>query len=416
MEKTPWRTIFVGTGSSILLFLFIYLFLAPGDRDFYEKSLPDKPVKFEQIKISGRTEGHPSWYFEAESGYSNKNQELTILADVTSGEIYKNDQPVLKDLHMKEAKVYRSSKEFEGFKHSNGAPSTESGYLTATLNLAQLTPSKEGTKKQKPDYYSINADYLKYSENRKTTLIKGSVNVSGKKYKILSGIMEIDHDKEISRFSDNVRLYRKNLFLNCSTLEYLSKDEKIISTGKLTFILTQKKRKTNAMAESLTAFNDDKKDMLLGGPIYLSQTKKTVSADNATINESNKILELKGHVKAIFDKGQNILSPDTLKQIDSSETKDFLKNKTNLTADRLVIFTDTENSQVYGNVVITQKNKEARSDFASYDEKNDQIIMTGNVEIKKENGWVKCKKVFVSIKDESLTAQGEVRSEFMLKK
>lgn len=416
MEKTPWRTIFIGTGSSILLFFIIYLFLAPGDREFYDQNLPDRPVQFHSIKIMGRNEGQPSWYFAAESGYSTKNQETTVLENVSSGEIFRGGEPVLKDMRLREAVIHRQSKEIEGFKAPNGLPSTESGYLSAQLNMAELTPPKAGEKKKRPIFYTITADYLKYSENNKKTEIKGQVRASGKKYTVYGGLMEIDHEKEISRISENVRLYRKNFFLSCSTLEYISKDEKIISSGKLKFILTQAKHKTNALATSLVAYNDEAKDILMGGPIYLSQAKKSATADQANLNEAKHTLTLTGGVDAVFEKGQQILDPEDLRKIDNPETKEILKQKTQLLSDSLLIFTDTENAQASGKVIITQKGKEAHSDFASYDEKKDQIVMTGNVEIKKENGFVKCQKVIVLIRDESFTAIGEVKSEFIIKR
>ena len=403
----------MGTGASILLFMVIYLFLSPGNSDFFNMSLPDQPVKFVNVKIMGRDGGQPSWYFEAENGYSTKNQDVTVLNYVSSGEIFKDGDPILRNLDVRQARIYREKKEIEAFKTVNDNSSKEAGFLNATINLAKLE-NKE--KERKTDNYFITAEYMKFYQNEKRSEARRNVKAKGARYIIRAEYMEIDHDKEFSRFSDTVRLYRKGLFLTCSTLEFNSKEEKIDSVGAVNFTLYQKGRRTGAIAQKLTAYTDETKNIELAGPIFLSQAKKNVTAQNAIINESNNTLVLKGSIEAIFEKAQQILKPETIQQIENEETKAALREKTKLTSNQLMIYSNTENADAAGNVIITQSNKQARSDTASYNEKKDELTMTGNVWIKKENGWVKCQRVVVDIKNEAFTAVGEVKTEFILKK
>jgi len=64
--------------------------------------------------------------------------------------------------------------------------------------------------------------------------------------------------------------------------------------------------------------------------------------------------------------------------------------------------------------MVTQKGRETRADSAVYDDKNEVLTLSGNVFIKKEEVWVQCKQVIVSIRDETFEAIGVAEAKFKL--
>jgi len=96
------------------------------------------------------------------------------------------------------------------------------------------------------------------------------------------------------------------------------------------------------------------------------------------------------------------------------EARKFLKEKTVLYADRLDLSTKTSNAKAYGSVLVVQNEKEAKADMAIYDDKEETMVLTGNVYLKKKDDWVKAEKVLVSVRNETFEAVGSVEAEFKI--
>jgi lipopolysaccharide export system protein LptA len=65
-------------------------------------------------------------------------------------------------------------------------------------------------------------------------------------------------------------------------------------------------------------------------------------------------------------------------------------------------------------VEVTQKGREARSETAVYDDKNETLTLTGNVHMKKAKEWISAGKVIVSVRDETFEALGSAEAQFKL--
>jgi lipopolysaccharide export system protein LptA len=65
-------------------------------------------------------------------------------------------------------------------------------------------------------------------------------------------------------------------------------------------------------------------------------------------------------------------------------------------------------------VEVSQRGREARSDSAFYDDRNETLRLTGNVHLKRESEWLSCREVFISVKNETFEARGVAESRFNL--
>jgi lipopolysaccharide assembly outer membrane protein LptD (OstA) len=103
-------------------------------------------------------------------------------------------------------------------------------------------------------------------------------------------------------------------------------------------------------------------------------------------------------------------------KVKGEEAKGALQEKTVITCNRLRLSTENGDCTAYGKVLVSQKDKEAKSDEAFYQEESENIILTGNVYMKRKNDWVKANKVIVSVDKETFEAIGAVETIFKVKK
>jgi lipopolysaccharide export system protein LptA len=98
----------------------------------------------------------------------------------------------------------------------------------------------------------------------------------------------------------------------------------------------------------------------------------------------------------------------------NTEAKKILKEKTVLTSDELIFSTRTGDARASGSVIVSQRQREAKADRAVYNDKDETLLLSGNVFLKKGKDWISCRKVIVSVKNETFEAIGSVEAEFKL--
>ena len=139
-------------------------------------------------------------------------------------------------------------------------------------------------------------------------------------------------------------------------------------------------------------------------------------AGSGILNDKQRTLLLSYKVKAIIEKIEDAIKDGSAEKVKGAEIKKVLKEKTIVTADKMFLRFDDKNFTAKGNVVVIQKGKRAKSNFAKYNEENEEIEMTGNVFMEKKDQWIKTEKIIVSVKNEAFHAIGNVETEFIIKK
>ena len=86
-----------------------------------------------------------------------------------------------------------------------------------------------------------------------------------------------------------------------------------------------------------------------------------------------------------------------------------------LWSDRLVVRLETRDMQADGRVKVEQEGRLATGDRATYTERDQTIIVSGNVRMREADGsWLRADKVIIAIADETFEATGNVETEFTL--
>ena len=400
MENTPWRLIFVATGSSLLLLILVFFVVLP------KTSTPSlesgKIANLKNMHVSGHDKGRKVWEFYAESGYVDRDQRATILENVTNGTLYKDGDIITKNLLAPRVKANPNSKIVEAY-------SNEKKLLSAEIAFV----SKGSSKKDR--FANISAGRLTYNPDQKSTTLSDNIRIKNKEVVLRSNQMNINHDREVSDLTENIQIIRNDINLKCDSLHYDSKDERLEADGNVKSQIKAKQR-TFLDTNRMILFIDDKKDVEAYGSVEVVQGKKAAVASTLVYNKSTKNILLYGGVKAIIQKGKALLKSDTIKKLDNPDAKTLLEEKTFITSDKLSLSTSNGDAHAEGKVIVSQKGREAKSNIADYSDKTEIITLTDNVYLKKEKAWIKCSRVEISVKDETFTAFGSIEAEFKLKK
>lgn len=399
MENTPWRLIYVATGASLILLMLVYIIVLP-------KSEPatsgEKIATFKHIHVAGHEKGEKVWEFSSESGYVDKDQRTSVLSNVSNGTFYKDSKVISKSLTAPLVKANPSSKIADVF-------SDKDKRISVDIVFTKTKNNKNGR------FANLQADNLSYNPGSKKSTVSGNIVIRDKGVLLKANQMTIDHDAETSDLSDKILIDRKDISLKSETLHFDSKAERLDAYGKIAAQIKGKQR-SHLKAGQMTLYLDDKKNVEASGSIEVIQGKKAAVANYLLYNKTTKALQLTGNVRAIIQKGKNLISESSIKNLNNPEAKKLLEGKTFITSDKFTFGTTGGDAKAEGNVIISQKGREAKSNIAEYSDNKDLIILTDNVFLKKNGTWVKSKFVEVSVKNETFTAIGSVEAEFRIRK
>ncbi|OGC38594.1 hypothetical protein A2526_04165 [candidate division WOR-1 bacterium RIFOXYD2_FULL_36_8] len=361
----------------------------------------DKITSLKNAYMSGYNEGKKSWEFYATEGWSDKYQQITYLKDVSKGNLYEDGELITSNLSASTVKVFKRSKIVE-------AAGLEKKQLSANIAFT----SKKNKEKRK--FAGIKSNFLKYIPNDKRTELAGNINIKEKNIKISGEKMAIDHNEETAKIENNVKVIRSDISINCNILAYDSKQEKLNLFENITAKI-KGKQKTKVKADNISFFLDDEKDININGNIELTQEKKNIVGNKAFYNKKENNIFFQDGTKAVIEKGGALLKEETTKKLKSPDAKNLLKEKTIIEANALNLSTKNGDVRAEGNVFVSQKGKEAKSDYADYSDLLEIITLTKNVYLKKDTDWIKCEKITVFVKDEIFEATGSIEAEFKLK-
>lgn len=409
-EKFPWSAIYIGTIFSLIILGIAYYFMSPKNGDFFSTTKTEKITEFKNTFVSGRKEGKKIWSFFAAEGWTDKGHAVSSLKNVTQGKIYSNGELVATEISAPFAKTYRYSEAIElyGF---DPTKAKEQSKLKAFIELGKI--SKQDSK-NKSQWRKLIADQLKHFPQEKRSEIIGNVIVSRKDDLIKAQRININHANKVADITGQVKIVRQDGNLKTEELRYFTTQETLSTDKAIVLQVEEEKTITTLEAKGANFYLDLDKDINFKNGVELLQGKKLAIAKQAVYSQKSKELTLKDKAKIVFAKASNLLKVETVKKLKSEETHKSLKEKTILTANQLTFSTTTGDLKASGSVFAYQQGKEAKSDNAIYNDKDEFITLTGNVYIKKKSDWVKAKKVVISVENETFEAIGGVEAEFKL--
>ncbi|MFA6170678.1 MAG: LptA/OstA family protein [Candidatus Margulisiibacteriota bacterium] len=405
MENNAWKIVYLATIFSLIVLGLAYYLMVPRDAELYSQEKTDKLAEFYDTRVTGRKEGRKLWEFTAEKGWTLKNQDASQLINVKNGRIFnKKGALVVASLVAPRAIVNPRTEIIEAFGQPEGV--NKPSKLKAVVDLGKFSS------KNKQDWTTIIADYIIYRAQQSNSEMTGRAFLIKKNSRLLADAIGIDHEKKIARISGHLRLQRQDGLLKAFFADYYGESEKLDVYGSVTFEVKDKGSKaTTIRCGRAILFNDPNQDVELYGGVEAVQGKKVSLAGNGIYSRKGKKLFLFGETKTIIEKAQALVRQETARKIHDVE---FLRARTYITSDSIEFSTRSGNARAAGNVVVTQKGKEAKAESAYYDDKREILTMKGSVQMKKGTDWLSCKKITVYISREVFEAEGMVEAKFEL--
>ena len=368
------KTIFV-LAAVLLIFLIAYYIIRLSEKiDLLQTFVPEKIVVFKNVHMSGK-EGDSSWEIFAEEGWTGRDRNITTFEFVTRAQIDKGGRPLIKNLTARRLKISKN-KDLEVFRKAENEKNGKQ-YLNAQIDFNAIS-----NKNKKRKFSSLTADKIKFNPDTKKALMTGGVKIVKDKMTILSDRINLDLDKDIATFE--------------SRSSFIKKDSRLYANFATSY------------------FDEDRLDMT--GSVEVFQKNKTAVSDKASYDDKAKTIVLSSNVKAVIEKLKNMIKEKSAKKVKGEESKKALQEITVIKCDKLDLSTEKGDCTAYGRVIVSQKDKEARSDEAVYSDDSENIVLTGNVYMKRKDDWVKANKIIVSVDKETFEAVGAVETTFKVKK
>ncbi len=358
----------------IIIALVVYVIKVSDKIDLLQSLIPEKIAVLKNVHMAGK-EGANYWEVFAREGWTGRDRNTTTLEFITDAEIDKNGRPLIKDVKARRLKLSKNN-EIEVLKQADEEKGGDR-YLSLLINFNAIS-----NKKKKIKFSTLTADSVKFNPNTKKAAITGNIKILKDKLLIRSEKIDLDLDKNIATFE-----------------------------GRSSFSRAGSKLQAN----SAVAFFDEDR-IFMSGSIEVIQKNKTAASDTAIYNDGSKTIVLSSNVKAEIEKLGSMMKEKSAKKVKGKEAKNALQEKTLIICDNLQLSTEKGDCRAYGNVHVHQKDKEARSDEAVYQEGSENIVLTGNVYMKRKDDWVRANKVIVSVDKETFEAIGRVETVFKVKK
>ena len=262
---------------------------------------------------------------------------------------------------------------------------------------------------------TIYSDEARYDEKLKISFSPGAAKVvhldkeSHNRITVITGSkMTVWHEEKKILIEKDVRLDREEDKFHIPP-DTLAKDkkEKRERTEKAI-----KKERTVVTADVMEYWSK-KKDVFFTGNVVLLQKDKKTTGDKAQILDGPKLIILEGNAKMTQINGDWLVTEKIMEpEKDNKEHERIIKEKMNITADKIVIDQKTSDFTATGNVVITQrvagnKDRMSKSDQCVFKDAEGTLTLTGNVRIEKENkDWMTATKAILYTDSQNFKAFG----------
>jgi lipopolysaccharide export system protein LptA len=399
-ESISWKSIFWGVFFSLFVLVVTYLLIAPRENTFFIQDKSDQLAQFQRTRVVGRQDGKTVWELQASSGWADKAQEITYLNDVKSGKIFnKKGQLILHSLSAPTALAWRHSEVVEA-----------SGGVRAYLDIGKFTAQP----KKQSDWTRMTGLTLKYVPADKRSELTGQVTLAKRDSVISAERMTIDHERKVASILGAINLTRQDSNIRADSLDYYGETEGLKAAGNIRLKLKESRTSTVIKCAQADLFVDLNRDIGLSGKLEVAQGKKMSLADAGTYSRRQQKLFLRGNTRTILEKAEAEIKPETVRKLDSPEQKKLLRQKTVIRSREIVFSLKTGDARATGSVEVTQQGREARSDSAFYDDKEETLSLSGNVFLKRGEEWLRCQQVLISVKDETFEARGVEEGKFNL--
>lgn len=395
-DHISWKTVYLGAIFSLLVLFFAYFFIAPySPPQTQEKG--NNLGEISNVRYEGKKEGKKLWEVIAKAAWKKKGEDVVHLTGITDGKIYNDKEKLaITGLFSSFADIQEQATFVLVFENDKDKR------IKAKFNMQNGNENNNS----KPDWMTVNAKSAKYSFSDKKSELSDNVRLTKKNLTINAGYAAVFLDTGRMDITKEVLVSRSDGFAKSDTAQYLRDNKQLNMLGKVSMQIKGKKDKTEIKCNQAEIYDDPDKNVSFMGSVEAIQGKKASVGETGLYSKNSKEFTLVGKTKTVIEKAGEMLKKDTAAKLRNRDAKNILKEKTILTASSITFSTSDGDATAAGSVEVFQKEKEAKSDQANYDEKEEILSLTGNVFLKKGNEWIRCKQVIISIKDETFEALG----------
>jgi lipopolysaccharide assembly outer membrane protein LptD (OstA) len=149
------------------------------------------------------------------------------------------------------------------------------------------------------------------------------------------------------------------------------------------------------------------------GAVVLTQSERTAKAGKVVYSEARGVIELTGDVEVEQRSGEWLVDSGVAEKPRDADAVKALRSPVRLWADRLVVRLETRDMEATGRVKVEQEGRLATGDRATYAQRDQTIVVSGNVRMREADGsWLRADRVVIAIADETFEATGNVETEF----
>jgi len=144
--------------------------------------------------------------------------------------------------------------------------------------------------------------------------------------------------------------------------------------------------------------------------IKFTRPGSTLTGDKITVYYDEKRAVIEGNVKIIQEKTQETKS--------KQEERVLKEGPVTIQCDEVEVFWKKPRKVIARkNLKADQKDKHLTADQATYTEEPQKLVLEGNVHLSRDDGsWLKCNKMTLMIKEETVEAEGAVEGSFLVEK
>lgn len=198
------------------------------------------------------------------------------------------------------------------------------------------------------------------------------------------------------------------VFITAARLTYNNKTKDVFADGNV----KMQSRDMTLLSEKIY-YNTNTKMAKVDVPFKLFGQGNTFTGNKVEANFKEKVVKAYGNVKFVQKKRKSGKKPE--KKEEKGEKITSIKSKTRedvtITCDQFVYNYDSKEGTAEGNVKLYRADGVITGDHATYSGKPGLVVVTGNVKVEKTNGdWLTCKKATVSLKEDWVEAEGDIKS------
>lgn len=296
----------------------------------------------------------------------------------------------------------------------------------ATYDRKNKISIAKGHVKIVQDNVSIYTSEVTYNDNTKTSVVDDFVRIiqldkeNKRKTDISANKLIAYHQEKKVHMEDAVRFDREEE--KVSPFETIKKTTNAPKTEKEKIEESVRKERTVITADAVD-YSTKTGDAVFNGKAIVIQRDKKVLGDTITIkNDENKntdTITLDRNAKLTQIKGDWLVREGIIKVDGEKEKERFVKEKLEMSADKITIYQKTNNINGEKNVKIVQivsnKQREAVGDIGMYDDVAKTMTLIGNVKIKKENNdWLSAEKAIFHTDSENFEAFSQINNDITL--